>query len=194
MDTLSGKKCSKKEKTKLRPFHLRSRRFPCVVVCLLSVFLFSLVPWLKSFSQVFSSCLVICVRWRTLYPRQCGNSPSQQVRSKKYGQNVTTTTCPSSCVSIKDGINKTMQHNKKQTKIFSWLMKTISAMITTPSQKMKRHKCKFENNKQAASFNGKWLKHYKWDLQLALTKQRGAMLETGSEFRSTRPSGISMRS
>ena len=61
-------------------------------------------------------------------------------------------------------------------------MRTIASVINTPSQKMKRHKCKFDNNKQAAKMNGKWLKHYKWDLEFALTKQKGTMLETGSEF------------
>ena len=57
--------------------------------------------------------------------------------------------------------------DNKQTKKFSWLMRTISTIISTPSQKMKRHKCKFKNNRQAAQQNGKWLKHYKWDLEFA---------------------------
>ena len=73
--------------------------------------------------------------------------------------------------------------DKGSTNKYSWLMKTITRIINSPSPKMRQHKCKFENDTRSAEHNGQWLKHYKWDLEKALTRQKGTMLETGSEFR-----------
>ena len=49
--------------------------------------------------------------------------------------------------------------------------------------KMRVHKCRFEDSTEAASHNGKWLRHYKWDLTNAITKQKGTMMDPESEFR-----------
>ena len=51
-------------------------------------------------------------------------------------------------------------------------MRTITKIINTPATRMRQHKCKFENNIKAATHNKKWLKHYKWDLEEALKRQR----------------------
>ena len=44
------------------------------------------------------------------------------------------------------------------------------------------HKYKFENSREAAKFYTKLLKKHKCDLEIALNKEKGTMLEPGSEF------------
>lgn len=61
---------------------------------------------------------------------------------------------------------------KSSTNQYSWLMTTISRIINSSSPKMRQHKCKFENDTVSAEHNGKWLKHYKWDLEKALERQK----------------------
>ena len=84
----------------------------------------------------------------------------------------------SSCTAASE--NAKMSKKKQR----SWLMTTLAKIMATKSARMKDHKCIFENTTNAASHNGRWLKHYKWDLTNALTKQAGTMIDPGSEFRS----------
>ena len=48
------------------------------------------------------------------------------------------------------------------------------------------HKYKFENTCDAAKYNTSILKRSKYDLTRALLKDKGTMLEPGSEFRSSK--------
>ena len=48
---------------------------------------------------------------------------------------------------------------------------------------MLKHKCKFVNDWESAKFNERWLKHYRWDLEVALDRQKGTMVHPGSEYR-----------
>ena len=65
----------------------------------------------------------------------------------------------------------------------SWLMRVLTRIISTPAQKMKIHKCKFADEWEAAKFNERWLRHYKWSLEDAIGRQEGTMIHPGSEFR-----------
>lgn len=77
---------------------------------------------------------------------------------------------------------QTITEKTTNTKKYSWLMRTITRIINTPATRMRQHKCKFETNIKAATHKKKLLKHYKWDLEEALKRQRGTMMETASEF------------
>ena len=64
-----------------------------------------------------------------------------------------------------------------------WLMKILYKVSNSKAKAMRKHGCKFDNTKDAIKHNGKWLKHYKWDLTYAIKQQAGTMLEPGSESR-----------
>ena len=81
------------------------------------------------------------------------------------------------------GKSQNNHHPTLKTYRPSWLMSTIKKVITAPSAPMMMHKVRFDNTAEAAKHNAKWLKHYKWDFTHALTKQKGTMMEPGSEFR-----------
>ena len=49
----------------------------------------------------------------------------------------------------------------------SWLIKTLTEIIKTLAPKMLNRKYKFVNVWELAKFNERWLKHYRWDLELA---------------------------
>ena len=66
----------------------------------------------------------------------------------------------------------------------SWLMNTIRTTITSADKIISPHKYKFENTREAAKFNTAILKRSKYDFSKALYKEKGTMLEPGSEFRS----------
>ena len=63
-------------------------------------------------------------------------------------------------------------------------MRALTKVVFTPAQKMRSHKCRFADEWEAAKFNEKWLRHYKWDLEEAIRRQEGTMVHPGSEFRS----------
>ena len=65
----------------------------------------------------------------------------------------------------------------------SWLVHTIKKLLKSPNKSIKPHKYRFENTRDAAKFNTKLLKRHKYDLEVALEKEDGTMLEPGSEFR-----------
>ena len=65
----------------------------------------------------------------------------------------------------------------------SWLIKLLAKITANTPVQMKQHKCKCEETTGAASFNTKWIEHYKWDLTEALARQAGTMIDPGSEFR-----------
>ena len=73
--------------------------------------------------------------------------------------------------------------SRKELENRSWLIRTLHKICRSKCKPMRLHKCRFENTKEAADFNGRWLKHYKWDLCEAIKRQKGTMLEPGSEFR-----------
>ena len=75
------------------------------------------------------------------------------------------------------------KEEKEVLKKKSWLMKTLWKICRSRHRPMKLHRCRFEDNVEAAEFNARWLKHYRWDLSEAIEKQKGTMLEPGSEFR-----------
>ena len=74
--------------------------------------------------------------------------------------------------------------NVKSKRKRSWLVKMLTKIMAAKTVKMKQHKCRFEDTPEAAYFNAKWLKYYKWDLTEALSKQSGTIIDPGSEFRS----------
>ena len=83
-------------------------------------------------------------------------------------------------------VGKSQQNTHKldiHAKHSSWLMRMIARVISTPSPRMKLHKARFENTAEAAVHNARWLKHYQWDLPRALIRQKGTIMEPGSEFR-----------
>ena len=65
----------------------------------------------------------------------------------------------------------------------SWLIHKIKRIVQSPNRMINPHKYKFENSREAAKFNTKLLKKHKYDLEIALNKEKGTMLEPGSEFR-----------
>ena len=65
----------------------------------------------------------------------------------------------------------------------SWLVHTINEITKKPNKTIKRHKVKFENTKRAAEYNAKLLKHCKHNLTTLLKKEKGTMIQPGSEFR-----------
>ena len=71
----------------------------------------------------------------------------------------------------------------EQGKDRSYMIKVFARIMATTPFRMKKHKCRFEDTTAAASFNEKWLKHYKRDFTYALEKQAGIMIDPGSEFR-----------
>ena len=72
---------------------------------------------------------------------------------------------------------------KENDESLSWLMQRLTDIVTSKSQRMREHKCVFEDNMGAAEVNAKWLKYYKWDLEEAIRRQKGTMVHPGSEFR-----------
>ena len=66
----------------------------------------------------------------------------------------------------------------------SWLVHTIQTIVTSVGKVMQLHHYRFENSRDAAKFNIKILKRSKYDLNLALMKEKGSMMEPDSEFRS----------
>ena len=66
----------------------------------------------------------------------------------------------------------------------SWLIHTIKSIINSTDKVISPHKYKFENTRDAAKFNAAILKRNKYDFTKALQKEKGTMLEPGSEFRS----------
>ena len=65
----------------------------------------------------------------------------------------------------------------------SWLVHTIKKLLRSPNKSITPHKYRFENTRDAEKFNTKILKRHKYDLEVALEKEDGTMLEPGSEFR-----------
>ena len=62
-------------------------------------------------------------------------------------------------------------------------MQCIKRAVTTSSRRMKQQKFRFEDGRDAAKYNTKILKQCKYDFEIALQKEKGTMLEPGSEFR-----------
>ena len=71
----------------------------------------------------------------------------------------------------------------------SWLVHTIKQLLKSPNKNIKPHKYRFENTRDAAKHNTKLLKRHKYDLEIALGKENGTMLEPGSEFRTVKQIG-----
>ena len=65
----------------------------------------------------------------------------------------------------------------------SWIMQCIKKAVTGSSKMMKQQKFRFEDGRMAAKYNTKILKQCKYDFEKALEKEKGTMLEPGSEFR-----------
>ena len=65
----------------------------------------------------------------------------------------------------------------------SWLVHTISNIIRQSDRNINPHKFQFTNTRDAAKFNTRILKRYKYDLVAAMKNEKGTMLEPGSEFR-----------
>ena len=65
----------------------------------------------------------------------------------------------------------------------SWLVHTIGSIIRQSDRSINQHKFQFVNNRDAAKFNTRILKRYKYDLVAAMRNEKGTMLEPGSEFR-----------
>ena len=72
---------------------------------------------------------------------------------------------------------------EKGNKKDSWLVKAIKGIISSTDKVINKHKYKFENSRDAAKFNTKLLKKYQYDLTVALKREKGTILEAGSEFR-----------
>ena len=66
----------------------------------------------------------------------------------------------------------------------SWLIHTVQTIVTSVDKVIQPHHYRFVNSREAAKFNTKILKRSKYDLSLALKKEKGSMMEPGSEFRS----------
>ena len=64
------------------------------------------------------------------------------------------------------------------------MVHTINEITTKSNKKIKKHKVKFENTTRAAEYNAKLLKRYKHSLIVLLKKEKGMVVEPGSEFRS----------
>ena len=64
-------------------------------------------------------------------------------------------------------------------------MATIKTIIHTSDKIISPHKYKFENTRDAAKINTKILKRDRYDLTKALRREKGSMMEPGSEFRHT---------
>ena len=67
--------------------------------------------------------------------------------------------------------------------ILSWLMTTITNIIEKNERKTKQHLYVFENMEKAAKVKTKLLKRNRHDYEKSMEKERGMMLEAGSEFR-----------
>ena len=67
------------------------------------------------------------------------------------------------------------------TSEMSWLIYTLKSIISTADKMMKPHNYKFENNQDAAKYNTKLLKRSKYNLTLELCREKGAMMDPGSE-------------
>ena len=65
----------------------------------------------------------------------------------------------------------------------SWIMQCIRKAVTGSSKMMKQQKNRFEDGREAAKYSTKILKQCKYDFEKALEKEKGTMLEPGSEFR-----------
>ena len=78
---------------------------------------------------------------------------------------------------------KSESENEDERNKQSWLMRVLTKIISTPTPNMKVHKYKFADEWEAAKFNEKWLRHYRWSLEEAIGRQKGTMVHPGSEFR-----------
>ena len=65
----------------------------------------------------------------------------------------------------------------------SWLVFQLSYLCKIKESTPKKHKFIFEDTRDAAKYNTKFIKHYKYNLEKAIKKQRNTILSPGSEFR-----------
>jgi len=65
----------------------------------------------------------------------------------------------------------------------SWLVFQLSHLCKIKEPTPRNHKFIFENTREAAKINTKLIKHYGYNLEKALNKQRKTILSPGSEFR-----------
>ena len=76
-----------------------------------------------------------------------------------------------------------VQHNTRINPTESWMMHTIRTIIATTDKVISQHNHKFNNTRDASKFNNGILKRCKYHFTQSLVKERGVMLEPGSEFR-----------
>jgi len=64
-----------------------------------------------------------------------------------------------------------------------FILHQIATLCESKEETPKTHNFKFENNREAAKYNTKLIKHTDYDFEKCLNKQKGSMLSAGSEFR-----------